>query len=296
MKYILLALEVIENFIISNVFKIRLKLKWINSLDKVNLQNLGRKITFLDDFDNRDLNEKVWTATLPCGNRLLVESKTLFMDKYRIEDSCLKIDISKENGYFKDWEGNEGDYDYITSHFHTRVIEQLKPGFQQQYGRFEACMKTSGLPGTWPAFWLLSKRDIKGCTDILPEIDVVEGFGDEYKGFDVKIPMQFTLHYGKDYNTPDKRQINSKVDGYDFSNQFYVYAVEVRKKTIKWYINGHLVKKIYQDRIEAYNRAYFPLFLIIGQSINHKWMEKYCNYYNFPINNSLEIDYVRVFE
>ncbi len=117
-------------------------------------------------------------------------------------------------------------------------------GFSQQYGYFEASVKSSAVHGTLTAFWLLPES---GAWP--PEIDIEEIRGDVPK------TAYLTNHTG----------VNNKQTQFLFTaprslgDAYHTYGVLLTAKTIPWYIDGVRRGQTSRGADEA-----TPMFLIFS--------------------------------
>jgi len=249
-------------------------------------------MTFSEDFSGK-LNPKYWNYSLPCWNVYDKNQSCLYkQENCIIEDSKLKIIVKKESGKHDSWDG-KGTYEYTTGSIHTNCANQYGiKGFSQRFGRMEMKAKASNRIGSWMAFWMLSHRDIPGKGAILPEIDIIENFGGEAKG-QKNLDMQFTVHYGTDYNAPDRRSDYSYVKDMDFSDDYYIYALEWTDKKIKWYINNNLVKVSRFAKMEELDRPLYNMFLIIGNGVRPEFIKDMKEGDSYV---AMTVDWVRVYQ
>jgi beta-glucanase (GH16 family) len=96
-------------------------------------------------------------------------------------------------------------------------------GFSQQYGYFEASIKSSATHGTLTAFWLLPES---GAWP--PELDIEEIRGD------VPNTAYLTNHTGQDNKQTQFLFIAPRSLG----DTYHIYGALLTKKTITWYIDG----------------------------------------------------------
>ena len=120
--------------------------------------------------------------------------------------------------------------DYCGSFTSARLSSQGKVSFM--YGRLEARIKMSSGIGTWPAFWMLG-------TNINPlgwpecgEIDIVENKGLQPKA-------AYATAHGPGYGGAGIGDIMAL--GAPLSEAYHTYAIEWKKNSIKWYLDGMLM-------------------------------------------------------
>lgn len=191
------------------------------------------------------------------------------------------------------------------------------------YGYYEARMKGVKLfPGLSPAFWLYSDghpfadRHVEGSVDY-SEIDIVELQQADWHGpgindADAINVMDHNLHariMGKNNKVIWKRpkpnpesQLLRYEAPFDPSKEFHTYAVENRKDTIFWYVDGKLVGQkpnLYWHR---------PMHVILSMGLRRQFIKynakcqradpnpAYLVTKGFPENTTMQVDYVKVWE
>ena len=179
--------------------------------------------------------------------------------------------------------------------------------FAQKFGYFEARIKIPDHVGTFPAFWLFHERRAWEGTR-RTEIDIMENLGHAphyiYNSFHYFTNV--TRTYGGDANFI-KPSPSGQIRGEDFSNDYYVYAVEWTPGNVKWLVNGEVVSELSNGNVN-----YEELYVMINLAMGGNWT-------NFPTNAgglgrpgdqryptaedirnfsnpALEIDYVRVYK
>ena len=155
-----------------------------------------------------------------------------------------------------------------------------------QYGWFEARIKVSDVPGSWPAFWMMPKNFKTWPGD--GEIDIME-YAISTQG---KNKSSSSVHCGA-YNWPKGTQKTHVQAVADAATTFHVYALEWTASEMKFYIDGkqHLV---FKNEGKGYDTWPFdaPFYL----KFNMAWggnMGGTTSEAMLPA--TYEIDYVRVF-
>ena len=154
-------------------------------------------------------------------------------------------------------------------------------GFGIRYGYFEARMRLPPGPGTWPAFWLGTKRP---NTDKTPsvEIDVIEYYGHSTAAYSAALHVWY-----KGENQKRSTHTVQKVAVLDGSllEAFHTYGVLVTSETITYYLDRKSVWR--KPTPPELNKPLFPLVnLALGSG--------------FPIDKTpnpsvLFVDYVHVY-
>ncbi len=155
-----------------------------------------------------------------------------------------------------------------------------------KYGWFEARIKVSDVPGSWPAFWMMPQNFKTWPGD--GEIDIME-YAISTQG---KNKSSSSIHCNA-YNWPNGTQKTHVQPVSNAATEFHVYALEWTASEMKFYIDGkqHLV---FQNEGKGYNSWPFdaPFYL----KFNMAWggnMGGTTSESMLPA--TYEIDYVRVF-
>ena len=155
-----------------------------------------------------------------------------------------------------------------------------------KYGWFEARIKVSDVPGSWPAFWMMPQNFKTWPGD--GEIDIME-YAISTQG---KNKSSSSIHCNA-YNWPNGTQKTHVQPVSNAATEFHVYALEWTASEMKFYIDGkqHLV---FQNEGKGYNSWPFdaPFYL----KFNMAWggnMGGTTSEAMLPA--TYEIDYVRVF-
>lgn len=156
-----------------------------------------------------------------------------------------------------------------------------------QYGYFEARMNWTGAPGSWPAFWLLSKgwADTGSCTTPAAELDVMEGQGTEP---DV---LYGTVHQdasGSGCKADLQNGNNWQPMGFRLADGWHTYSALWEPGLVSWYVDGQFVMSAlpYAD----FNQ---PMFLLLQE-----WVGGWTSDPTSASPNVMEnqIDYVSVWQ
>ncbi|GAP42006.1 glycosyl hydrolases family 16 [Lentimicrobium saccharophilum] len=159
--------------------------------------------------------------------------------------------------------------------------------FAQQYGRFEARIKTPYGPGIWPAFWMLGENietvPWPGCG----EIDIMELRGQEPH------IIHGTIH-GPGYSggnpvTGSYALLNDRFDA-----DFHLYAIEWDKDKIDFFVDDYLYQRIERGDVPGEWVYDQPFFILLNVAVGG-------NYVGFPTAQTpfpqkMYIDYVRVYQ
>jgi Glycosyl hydrolases family 16 len=132
----------------------------------------------------------------------------------------------------------------------TAGMLSTEKSFQQMYGYFEARIKISNVPGTWPAFWLLS---LEKPGD---EIDVMEILGGR--------PTR--QHMSDHWKVDGQKHDQSKtLDTVDLSNDFHTYGLFWMPDTITYYLDNVEVGRFPNLGLHS------PMYLIISMGMDGDW-------------------------
>lgn len=108
-------------------------------------------------------------------------------------------------------------------------------GFSAQYGRFEARMLVTAMPGTWPAFWLLPSTNLIQPQSVVAELDGIELYGHDPVG-----GCNSTHEYirGKDGGIA---RCGQRFASEALAAQWHTYGVDVTPTSVVFTIDGRTV-------------------------------------------------------
>jgi len=159
--------------------------------------------------------------------------------------------------------------------------------FAQQYGRFEARLKTPYGPGLWPAFWLLGENiDTEGWPQC-GEIDIMELRGQQP---DV---IHGTIH-GPGYSGGNSITKGYALPNGRFDTNYHIFAVEWDADKIDFFVDDFLYHRIAKEDVKGqwvYNQ---PFYLILNVAVGG-------TYVGFPTSQTpfpqvMVVDYVKVYK
>ncbi len=131
-------------------------------------------------------------------------------------------------------------------------------GFSQKYGRFEALAKVPKGKGLWAAFWLLPSFDQwPDGVAVLPEIDVMESLGNEFRTYHTTL---HTNQSGKLTSHPYDHTFDVEL-----SADFHLYSAVWTEKTVTWYLDGRKVAE-HPTPSDFSRPKHFLLNLAVGGS------------------------------
>lgn len=159
--------------------------------------------------------------------------------------------------------------------------------FEQQYGRFEARVKTPYGPGLWPAFWMLGANIDSVGWPQCGEIDIME-----LKGQAPHI-IHGSMH-GPGYSggNPISKAFGLKNDRFD--NDFHVFAIEWDEDKVDYFMDDYLFQRIERKNVTGEWVFDQPFFLLLNVAVGG-------NYVGFPTSQTpfpqtMVIDYVRAYQ
>ncbi|MBN2314409.1 MAG: glycoside hydrolase family 16 protein [Sedimentisphaerales bacterium] len=237
-------------------------------------------VTFNEEFD--DLSVSAWGPAGSEGMRWIAHTPwrgdfgdARFTDPkpgfpFTVKDGLLRIEVRKENGRWR-----------------SGLLSAVDPngnGFKQQYGYFECRAKFPKGPGTWPAFWLMGLKSLKGLPGntgprINPEIDVVEHYGH----------WPWRYHYV--LHQWGRGGVESKHEGKRFvvfgmEEDFHTYGVMIDEQNIVLYFDGvELHRETTPESVKT------PLFPLVNLALGPGWPTD-----KTPNPSYMYVDYVKVWK
>ncbi|KAF5071467.1 Beta-glucanase [anaerobic digester metagenome] len=159
--------------------------------------------------------------------------------------------------------------------------------FAQQYGRFEARIKTPYGPGIWPAFWMLGENIETEPWPACGEIDIMELRGQEPH------IIHGTIH-GPGYSGGNPVTGSYALVNDRFDNDFHLFAIEWDKDKIDFFVDDYLYQRIERSNVPGEWVYDQPFFILINLAVGG-------NYVGFPTAQTpfpqkMYIDYVRVYQ
>ena len=159
--------------------------------------------------------------------------------------------------------------------------------FSQQYGRFEARIKTPYGPGLWPAFWMLGDNIGTTGWPRCGEIDIMEQRGQEPH------IIHGTIH-GPGYSGGNPVTKSYALANDRFDNDFHIYAVEWDKDKIDFFVDDYLYQRIGRKDVPGEWVYDQPFFILLNVAVGG-------NYVGFPTAQTpfpqkMTIDYVKVYQ
>lgn len=224
------------------------------SLDKP-----GWKLVFGDEFNDQYLSTK-WATQLRWGRHNPPELQYYAPDAFELQDGLLRI--KAERRMVEDQNYTSG----VIASFST---------FNFQFGYVEMRARVPVGKGLWPAFWLLDSSESG-----VGEIDILEILGHEPN------TVYMTLHYPDANGKSESEQ--GKFVGPDFSAGFHTFAVDWRKDSIVWYVDGVERYRLTKNVPQA------PMYIIANLAVGGEWPGSPSVNTGFPAY--FAIDYIRVYQ
>jgi len=159
--------------------------------------------------------------------------------------------------------------------------------FSQQYGRFEARLKTPYSQGLWPAFWLLGSNITEVSWPQCGEIDIME-----LRGQQPNI-SHGTIH-GPGYSGANGVSKSFVLQDSRFDTEFHEFAIEWGEGFIEYFIDGYLYQRTTPEDVSGEWVFDNDFFIILNVAVGG-------NYVGFPneqsvFDQTMVIDYVRVYK
>ncbi|MFN8307564.1 MAG: glycoside hydrolase family 16 protein [Ferruginibacter sp.] len=175
---------------------------------------------------------------------------------------------------------------YAGSGFTSARIK-TKGLFAQQYGRFEARIKTPTGPGLWPAFWMLGANIDTKPWPQCGEIDIMEQRGQQPA-------VTWGSVHGPGYSGGGAISKPYGLVNGRFDTEFHIYAVEWGEDYIDYFVDNYLFQRITPETVTGdwvYNT---PFFLLLNVAVGG-------NFVGFPTTGtpfpqSMYVDYVKVYK
>jgi beta-glucanase (GH16 family) len=155
-----------------------------------------------------------------------------------------------------------------------------QPTFAFKYGYAEIRAKLPQGRGFWPAFWLLPAS---GAWP--PEIDIME-----WQGARPRINFM-TVHFSTPHNQDDS--IGGTYNGPKLWQDFHVYAIDWRRDTLTWYVDGAARFTVTAKQIEARGGTFprTPMYVLLNLALGG-WVSPPNKHTPSPA--AMIVDYVRV--
>lgn len=169
----------------------------------------------------------------------------------------------------------------------TSARIKTKGLFEQQYGRFEASLKTPYGPGLWPAFWMLGSNIDEVNWPQCGEIDIMELRGQEPH------IIHGSIH-GPGYSGGNPITKGFSLENARFDTEYHIFAIEWDADKIDFFVDDFLYQRILREDVPGEWVYDQPFFLLLNVAVGG-------NYVGFPTAGTpfpqrMIVDYVRVYQ
>ena len=154
----------------------------------------------------------------------------------------------------------------------TAGMLSTDPSFRQLYGYFEARIKISNVPGTWPAFWLLGPEE---------EIDVMEALGGR------PTRQHMTVLWGP---VTKRQRFGKSLDTMDLSADFHTYGALWTANEIVFYFDGVEQARFPNVAIRK------PMFMIISMGTDGDWNKQQGFFTPPDAHAQMMVQYVKAYQ
>lgn len=159
--------------------------------------------------------------------------------------------------------------------------------FSQQYGRFEARLRTPYGPGLWPAFWMLGDNIETVGWPHCGEIDIMELRGQQ----------PHIIHgsvHGPGYSGGSPVSKSYALNNARFDTDYQIFAIEWDKDKIDFFVDDYLYQRITPEDVPGDWVFDQPFFILLNVAVGG-------NYVGFPLPQTpfpqkMIVDYVRVYK
>lgn len=210
------------------------------------------QVAFHDDFSGPGLDRDRWTTCYwwddgGCTNLGNDEAQWYGPDQVDVADGVLRLSATPAPSAHLDKTFTHASGMVTTGRIGDPGEDE--PRFDFTYGYVEVRLRTPAGAGLWPAVWLLPSTN-----DSLPEIDVVEQYGDD------TATLSTTLHTAGDGEPVVDR---SYADVDDLANGWHTVAIDWRPGSLRWFVDGEEVYRVDGDRVPSED-MYLLINLAVG--------------------------------
>jgi beta-glucanase (GH16 family) len=159
--------------------------------------------------------------------------------------------------------------------------------FEQQYGRFEARLKTPYGPGLWPAFWMLGANIDSVGWPMCGELDIMELRGQEPH------LIHGSMH-GPGYSGWNPITNTFALEDDRFDTKYHIFAIEWDEDKVDFFVDDFLYQRAERKDVSGNWVFDQPFFMILNVAVGG-------NYVGFPTAQTpfpqkMIIDYVRAYK
>jgi hypothetical protein len=167
---------------------------------------------------------------------------------------------------------------------------------------FECRFLAQSAPGTWPAFWVMTKGVYKGLKEPADELDVIEAYGGEGPGNPNQRGYWIASHYWNQGPNGDKDKSQPGVyeqipmtelkgaSGASWFETFHTYGIKITPEDTIYYCDNIEVKRHKTARLSRQEPFFFFVNLAIGGTSG--WAKDLSRYGGIA---DMYVDYVRVY-
>lgn len=238
----------------------------------------GYTLVWNDEFGGKSLDEGKWVYQEARAGWVNHELQTYVKGATPAGKPTAEV----SDGTLKIYAVKEGDKVYS-----ARIYGHREMGFQ--YGYVEARIKLPVGRGTWPAFWMMPVRHVKGWPAD-GEIDIMEEVGANANY------VSSSIHC-RAYNHPMKTQKTHEMLIPTAESAFHVYALEWTPDYIRTYVDGK--EQLYFENDHAGNDETWPFYTPFYPILNLAWGGDWGGYRGIDesaLPLTMEVDYVRVWQ
>lgn len=181
------------------------------------------ELSWQDEFNEKDLNENIWSKTLRDNNARSAKHFTSDSRFFELREGRLRLYAKCNNGLLP-----KDTAEYLTS----GITSEGKKTFT--YGKIEARVRVHGAIGTWPAVWTMpeERKYWQHDSPFYTEIDIFE-YIDRNNYVHQTVHNAYTLKSWKNWKNPPKTT-QSKIK----TNEYNIYTVEILPDKLIYSING----------------------------------------------------------
>ncbi|UTW58746.1 glycoside hydrolase family 16 protein [Kordiimonas sp. SCSIO 12603] len=270
------------------------------------------QLVWSDEFTGYQIDREKWQFDIDCwgGGNNEKQCYTALPENASVSGGFLKITAHHKTstGYALPLHLRKGEDEMRELPFSSaRLVTRGKAAWR--YGRFEIRAKLPEGQGTWPAIWMLPRKNRYGSWAASGEIDIMEAVNlgarcDECSG-GKENRILGTLHYGAEW--PENTHKGSDITLPISPDGFHIFAVEWKQGEISWFVDGQKYSSLTsEDWFSAGGKAkgsvyapfdqpfYLILNLAVGGKLAEERNEKGVDVEDFP--KSMLVDWVRIYQ
>ncbi|MBZ9781543.1 family 16 glycosylhydrolase [Pseudomonas sp. REP124] len=239
--------------------------------DQANVGQWRPDPRFTDDFNGNTLDPERWHVNNATGTDSLGRKPALFLpENATVSDGYLNIVFRKQTLPEKYVRLGYKDYS-------SAMVRTIERG---DYGYYEARAKPMNSAGS-SAFWLAWT----GLADNATEIDIFEIGG---KTKDAKFDRMYNMNahvWATPTSTAHLAEGSTWISPWRFAEDFHVYGLDWQRDTLRWYVDGVLVR-------EAKNsHFFFPMQIVFDSEAMWDWFGVVDD---ADLPSTFSVDYIKV--